>query len=119
MTIAQLPSNVSAAIPKQLRAKLTGAGGDPNWARILSAGALIGGAILLATGKRKAGIALTAVGATAALLEDTASTKEIWDSIPTYIESGQQVLGRIERFVEDIAEQGERVRKMVNQQMRP
>jgi hypothetical protein len=117
MTIAQLPSNVSA-IPDQLKARLKAATAEPHWVRILSAGALITGAVLLATGKRKAGIALTAVGATAALLEDTESTKEIWDSIPTYIESGQQVLGRIERFVEDIAEQGERVRKMINQQIR-
>ena len=117
MSIAQLPSNVSA-IPDQLKAKLTTVTGEPHWVRIVSAGALIAGAVLLATGKRKAGIALTAVGATAALLEDTESTKEIWDSIPTYIESGQQVLGRIERFVEDIAEQGERVRKMINQQIR-
>jgi hypothetical protein len=117
MTIAQLPSNVSA-IPEQLKSRLKAATAEPNWARILSAGALITGAVLLATGKRKAGIALTAVGATAALLEDTEGTKEIWNSIPGYIEQGQQVLTRIERFVEDIAEQGERVRKMVNQQIR-
>ena len=117
MTIAQLPSNVSA-IPDQIKARLKAATAEPQWVKILSAGALITGAVLLASGKRKAGLALTGVGVTAALLEDTASTKEIWDSIPTYIESGQQVLGRIERFVEDIAEQGERVRKMVGQHIR-
>jgi hypothetical protein len=114
MTIAQLPSNVSVAIADNF----TGKGGEPNWARIFSAGALIGGAVLLVTGNRKAGIALTAVGATAMLLEDKESTLQIWNSIPAYIESSQQVLGRVEKFVEDIAEQGERVRKMVNQHIR-
>ncbi len=114
MTIAQLPSNISVAISD----KFQGKGGEPNWARIFSASALIGGAVLLVTGNRKAGLALTAVGVTSALLEDKESTREIWDSIPTYIESGQQILGRVEKFVEDIAEQGERVRKLVNQQIR-
>ncbi len=114
MTIAQLPARASEAISDNLK----GTNGEPNWARLVSAGALITGAVLLATGNRKAGIALTAVGATAALLEDKESTVEIWNSIPNYIQTGEQVLGRVERFVEDITEQGDRVRKMLQQHIR-
>ena len=110
MTIAQLPANASRGVADTFKGITSS---EPNWPRLVSAGALITGAVLLATGKRKAGIAMTAVGATAALLEDKETTLEIWNQIPQYIQTGEQVLGRIERFVLDIAEQGDRIRKMI------
>lgn len=112
MSIAQLPANVSNGIAEKLK------GVNLTWTRGLATGSLIAGAVLLATGKRKAGVAVTAVGAAAMLLEDVEGTKELWNSIPGYIESGQQVLSRVERFVEDLAEQGERVSKMLAKQIR-
>lgn len=112
MSIAQLPANASLGLSDKLK------GTNLTWTRGLATGSLIAGAILLATGKRKAGIAITAVGAAAVLLEDIEGTKDIWNSIPGYIDQGQQVLTRVERFVEDLAEQGERVSKMLGKQMR-
>ena len=114
MPIAQLP----AFSEVQKKIKSANLAEQITWQRGVAAGSLITGAILLATGKRKAGIALTAVGAAAALLEDVEGTRALWDSIPHYIESGQQVLGKVEKFVEELAEQGERVSKMINKQMR-
>jgi hypothetical protein len=112
MSIAQLPANASQGLANKLK------GVDLTWTRGLATGSLIAGAILLATGKRKAGIAATAIGAAAVLLEDVDGTKELWNSIPGYIESGQQMLSRVERFVEDLAEQGEKVSKMLSKQVR-
>ena len=114
MTITQLPATAAASVQKNLGLK----GKNFQWTQAVAAGSLITGAVLLATGKRKAGLALTAVGATTALLEDAEGARHVWDNVPNYIQTGQQVLSRIERFVEEIAEQGERVRKMVNQQVR-
>ncbi len=114
MPIAQLPafSEVQKKIKKaNLAEQIT-------WQRGVAAGSLLTGAILLATGKRRAGIALTVVGAAAALLEDVEGTRDLWNSIPQYIESGQQVLGKVEKFVEELAEQGERVSKIISKQMR-
>ena len=114
MPIAQLP----AFSEVQKKIKRTNWAEEITWQRGVAAGSLITGAILLATGKRKAGITLTAVGAAAALLEDVEGTRDLWNSIPQYIESGQQVLGKFEKFVEELAEQGERVSKMISKQMR-
>lgn len=120
MTIAQLPANTVSDIADKLRSsKVTqNLAQNMTWTRGLATGSLIAGAILLVSGKRRAGIAFTAVGAAAALLEDVEGTRELWNSIPTYIESGQQVLNRVEKFVEDLAEQGERVSKMITKQIR-
>lgn len=115
MAIAQLPANATDFAEKLRGAKITE---NLTWTRGVATGSLIAGAILLATGKRRAGIALTAVGATAALLEDLEGARSIWNSIPDYIDSGQQVLNRVERFVEELSEQGERVAAMLNKQMR-
>jgi hypothetical protein len=124
MTIPQLPANTVSDIADKLRsAKVTqnlsrNLTDNFTWTRGLATGSLIAGAILLVTGNRRAGIAFTAVGAAAALLEDVDGTRELWDSIPTYIESGQQVLNRVEKFVEEVAEQGQRVAAMLNKQIR-
>ena len=116
MPLAQLPANAYSEVSKKLKnANLTE---QITWQRGVAAGSLIAGAILLATGNRKAAIAMTAVGAAAVLLDDVEGTRELWNSIPQYIESGQQVLGRVEKFVEELAEQGERVSKMINKQVR-
>jgi hypothetical protein len=115
MPIAQLPAMTADFAEKLRGAKMTQ---NITWTRGLATGSLIAGALLLVSGKRRAGIAFTAVGAAAALLEDVEGTRELWNSIPQYIESGQQVLNRVERFVEDLAEQGDRVAKMVNKQIR-
>ncbi len=91
-------------------------GVDRNWTRGLAAGSLITGAVLLASGKRKAGFAVTAVGAVVALLEDVDNLREIWDQLPGYLQNGQQMLGRVESFVTELAQQGERITKLINQQ---
>lgn len=115
MPIAQLPSSTADLVEKLRGANLTE---KLTWTRGLATGSLIAGALLLLSGKRRAGIAFTAVGAAAALLEDVDGTRELWNSIPQYIESGQQVLNRVEKFVEDLGEQGDRVAKMLNRQIR-
>jgi hypothetical protein len=114
MPIAQLPAYAEV----QKKIKNANLAEQITWQRGVAAGSLITGAILLATGKRRAGIALTVVGAAAALLEDVEGTRQLWNSIPQYIESGQQVLGKVEKFVEELAEQGERVSKIISKQMR-
>lgn len=119
MPIAQLPANTAQELADKFRSvKLPKNLQNITWTRGLATGSLIAGAILLVTGNRRAGIAFTAVGAATALLEDVEGTRELWASIPTYIESGQQALNRVEKFVEEVTEQGERVAKMLSKQIR-
>ena len=105
-----------AQIDGQIRKVEEGLAAHKNWTRGLAAGSLITGAVLLASGKRKAGFTVTAVGAVVALLEDVDNLREIWDQLPTYLQNGQQMLGRVESFVTELAQQGERISKLINQQ---
>ena len=91
-------------------------GGTKAWTRGLAAGSLITGAVLLASGRRKAGLVVTVAGTIAALLEDSDSLRHGWEQLPSYIKQGQQMLQRFESFVEELSVQGDRIRKMINAQ---
>jgi hypothetical protein len=86
---------------------------DKHWVRTVAAGSLVTGAVLLATGKRKAGLAVAAAGTIFALVEDPAGVKKVWNELPDYLNTGHNMLSRFERFVEDLAAQGEKLRTMV------
>lgn len=86
---------------------------DKNWVRTVAAGSLVTGAVLLATGKRKAGLAVAAAGTIFALVEDPEGVKKVWNGIPDYLDTGHNILSRFERFVEDLTAQGEKLRTMV------
>ncbi len=91
-------------------------GGTRNWTRGLAAGSLLTGAVLLATGRRRAGLAATAAGTVVALLEESDNVRDLWEKLPTYIQTAQQALGRFEVFVQDLAEQGDKIRRIIREQ---
>jgi hypothetical protein len=103
---------------KRLRATLDDnlPGGTRNWTRGLAAGALITGAVLLASGRRKSGLLATGAGAIVALLEDSEAVREVWEALPAYLKTGQEMLGRFETFIGELAAQGDKIRKMINAQ---
>jgi hypothetical protein len=93
-------------------------GGTSAWTRGLAAGSLLTGAVLLATGRRRTGLAVTAVGSLVALLEESDAVRDLWDNLPDYIHTAQEALGRFEGFVQDLAEQGDRIRHVIREQAR-
>jgi hypothetical protein len=93
-------------------------GWDKNWVRTVAAGSLVTGAILLATGKRKAGLAVAAAGTVFALLEDPEGVKKVWNSLPDYLDSGHSFLSRFEKFVGEVTAQGEKLRTVVEKAVR-
>jgi len=91
---------------------------NKQWLRTVAAGSLVTGAILLATGKRKAGLAVAAAGTAFALAEDPGAVKKVWNSLPDYIESGHSMLARFEKFVGELTAQGEKLRSVVEKAVR-
>lgn len=86
---------------------------DKCWTRTAAVGSLITGAVLLAQGKRKAGIAATTVGAAFILLEDPKDAKALWDSIPGHLDNGKRLLNRFENFIEELSAQGGKLRSFL------
>jgi hypothetical protein len=87
---------------------------DSRWIRMLGAGGLFAGAMLLAGGKRKAGLTVATVGTALVILEEPKRVAAAWAALPSYIQAGEHFLDRLHGFVEQIAAQKERVRGFVD-----
>jgi hypothetical protein len=124
MGITHIPQQVASSVQdasdtlKYQGNKLLNSGWDKNWVRTVAAGSLVTGAILLATGKRKAGLAIAAAGTVFALVEDPAGVKKVWNNLPDYLENGHSLLGRFEKFVSELTSQGEKLRSVVEKAVR-
>ncbi len=101
MSLTNLPN-----IPKQLQAKLPSNLSAVPWTRSVAAGTLLTSAVLLATGRRKAALAVVAAGTALALIEDPEGVKKFWGDIPNYVKAGQKLLARVEGLIEQAGEQG-------------
>jgi hypothetical protein len=117
MGITRIPQQVAATV-QDAAGTIVDAGWDKNWVRTVAAGSLVTGAVLLATGKRKAGLAVAAAGTVFALLEDPEGVKKAWNSLPDYLESGHGMLGRFEQFVGELTAQGEKLRTVIEKAVR-
>ena len=124
MGITHIPQQVASTVQdaagslKYQGNRLLDQARDKNWVRTVAAGSLVTGAILLASGKRKAGLAIAAAGTIFALVEDPEGVKKVWNSIPDYLDSGHNMLSRFETFVGELTDQGEKLRSVVEKVVR-
>jgi hypothetical protein len=124
MGITQIPQQVAstvqdaAATLKYQGNRILDEGWNKNWVRTVAAGSMVTGAILLASGKRKAGLTVAAAGTIFALIEDPEGVKAVWNNIPDYLESGHGLLARFEKFVGELTVQGEKLRSVVEKAVR-
>src|SRR6202453_2845684 len=124
MGITRIPQQVASTVQdatetlKYQGNRILDGGLEKNWVRTVAAGSLVTGAVLLATGKRKSGLAVAAAGTIFALVEDPDGVKKFWNNIPDYLDSGHDVLSRFEKFVSELSAQGEKIRSVVEKAVR-
>jgi hypothetical protein len=88
-------------------------GEGTNWARIAAGGSLLAGGLLLLTGNRKAGLVTAASGTALALLDQQETVKLWWDALPGYIDTVQDLLGRVEASVSELEGQRARLERIL------
>ncbi len=109
MDLTRIPQQIGDSLPETARNAME----DVSWQRMLAAGTLAASAVLLFSGRRKSALALAAGAAGVALLEYPEAAKEIWTNIPRYIRSAQDFFVKAEDLVEQVAEQGQRLRSLI------
>ena len=97
----------------ELQDRLPDAVPEFSWQRAVAAGSLVAGACLFLAGHRKFALAVAAAGATVGLLEHPEAARELWESLPTYLRRGQDVLVRVEDFVNEVTKQGSKLRSAI------
>ena len=79
-----------------------------NWKKALVFGSIGAGAVLIATRRRPAGIALTAGGLALLASEYPEKFEAVWENAPEYISRATQIFAVISKISERFAEQAER-----------
>ena len=124
MGITHIPQQVASSVQdaadtlKYQGNRLVDQDWNKNWVRTVAAGSLVTGAVLLASGKRKAGLAIAAAGTVFALVEDPEGVKKVWNNIPDYLDHGHSMLSRFEKFIGELTSQGEKLRSVVEKVVR-
>jgi hypothetical protein len=84
---------------------------DIPWIRLAAAGTLAAGGALLATGKRRAGLVTAVTGAVLAMIDQEETVCAVWNALPGYLDEVQGLVGRAQVAVDDLTEQGHKLRK--------
>ena len=82
---------------------------NPDWMRIGIGASLLTGSVLLLTGKRKAGLLVTALGTALAMLDNKEIVAEWWETLPRQLEKAQRMLDQTQQTIEDISEKRDKV----------
>jgi hypothetical protein len=77
------------------------------WKRVLVFSSLGAGAILLATGKRPAGVAAATVGLVVLASEYPEKFETVWEHAPQYVTRGMQIFQTLSSIAERFAEQAQ------------
>ena len=86
---------------------------DLNWVGFAAGGALVAAGLLLLTNQRRAGMVVAASGTALALLDQQDTLHAWWHSLPGYIDEVQQVLGKVQSTVEDLAAKRETLMRIL------
>jgi len=82
---------------------------DHDWMRIGVGTTLLTGSLLLLTGKRKAGLVVTAAGTALAMLENKEVVREWWDCLPGYLENAQRFLDFATSTIDDLTDKRDKI----------
>ena len=86
----------------------------PDWLGITVGGTFLAGALLLMSGKKRAGLVVTAAAAAVTFLDQKETIREWWNTLPQYLDDAQRLLDQAQRTVDDLAATREKVRSILN-----
>ncbi len=87
---------------------------EPDWVGIAVGGSFLAGSLLLLSGKKKAGLAVTAGAMALTLLDQQDTIRAWWNTLPKYLDDAQQLLDQAQNTIEDLANKRDKLRAMFN-----
>lgn len=81
---------------------------------MVGAGALAASALLVLSGKRRAGVVAAATGTALLLLDQQDTLRAWWNAIPGYIADVQGLLNNMQNAVETISEQRQKLHQILH-----
>lgn len=88
--------------------------GLPDWVGMAVGGTFLAGGLLLLTGKKKAGLLVTASAMALTLVDQKATVREWWNTLPGYLDDAQRLLDQAAHTIDDLAAKRDKLRGMFN-----
>ena len=87
---------------------------DQDWKHMVAAGTVVAGGVLMVTGHKRAGLAVAAVGTMVALLDEPEVMDGWWKSMPNYLKGAQELLDKVEGYLDEASKQGKRLQTILH-----
>jgi len=85
-----------------------------SWLGYAAGGALVAAGLLMFSGRRKAGMVAAASGAALVVMDQKETLERWWSTLPEYIDDVQKTLDQVQKAVETVDVQRERVSRVLN-----
>jgi len=89
-----------------------------DWVSIAACGSLVTGGLLLLSGRKRAGLVMAASGTALAMLEHEDTLRRWWEALPGYVEQAQSMFEQVQEVVDNVAEKGESLRRVLSREPR-
>jgi len=86
---------------------------DPDWMRFGIGTTLLAGSLLLLTGKRKAGLLVTAAGTAMAMVEQKELVSQWWNALPSYLDQAQRLVEQAAATVDDLTDKRDKIMSLL------
>ena len=88
--------------------------GLPDWLGTAVGGTFLVGGLLLLSGKKKAGLVVTAGAMALTLVDQKDTVREWWGTLPRYLDDAQRLLDQASTTIDDLAAKRDKLRSMFN-----
>jgi hypothetical protein len=85
-----------------------------DWLGMAVGGSFLAGGLLLLSGKKKAGMLVTAGAMALTLVDQKDTVREWWNTLPGYLDDAQRLLDQAAHTIEDLATKRDKLRSMFN-----
>ena len=87
---------------------------EPDWLGLAVGGAFLAGSLLLLSGKKKAGLVVTAGAMALTFVDQQETVREWWNTLPKYLDDAQHLLNQAQSTIDDLASKRDKLRSMFN-----
>jgi hypothetical protein len=88
--------------------------GPPDWLGVAVGSTFLAGGLLMLSGKKKAGLLVTASAMALTLVDQKDTVSEWWNTLPGYLDDAERLLDRAAQTIDDLAAKREKLRGMFN-----
>jgi len=85
-----------------------------DWLGMAVGGSFLAGGLLLLSGKKRAGLLVTAGAMALTLVDQKDTVREWWNTLPGYLDDAQRLLDQAAHTIEDLASKRDKLRSMFN-----